>query len=208
MRSAIIIAAFLSGALAVPGYGYGDYPAESSTEAPEYPSSTEAPVYGYPTSTEAAETPYYPASTEAPEQPYYGATSTEEAEAPCSTSVEYPEYPSSTEEAETPCSTSVESPEYPSYPSESAEVPTYPEATPTECPTSTVYVTVTQGPGGYSQAPYPVPTGYPVAPTYPAGTGTGAVYPTNTPPAYEGAASNVKAGMAIAGLGAIAAFFL
>lgn len=71
---------------------------------------------------------------------------------------------------------------------------------------------------GYTTPAAPYPTA--PAASYPAGTATypaGTAYPTGTgvpttpsayPPTFTGAASNIKAGLSVAGLGAIAALFL
>ncbi|KAL1632325.1 hypothetical protein SLS56_003740 [Neofusicoccum ribis] len=81
--------------------------------------------------------------------------------------------------------------------------------------TSTIYITpgVSSAPAGTGYVPYPTggpyassavagTPGVPVAPTTPAST------PQATPPSYTGAANAMNAAGAVAGFGAIAAFFL
>lgn len=116
-----------------------------------------------------------------------------------------------------PVSTSVTYIQPTTTPSASVVKPTL--QAPTEaCGTTTVTVYVTAS-KSYGTPIVPTGTVVPVpskpagcsgpgCPGYPMGTGTGVPAVPTVPLAFPGAASNVHAGMALAGLGAIAAFFL
>ncbi|KAF1842868.1 uncharacterized protein K460DRAFT_135730 [Cucurbitaria berberidis CBS 394.84] len=159
-----------------------------------------ASIAAYPASSKTPEVPAYPASSKTPEVPAYPASSK---------TPEVPAYPASSK-----------TPEVPAYPASSK--PSVPEAS-TSCSSSTT-ITVT--------VPYPTGTGYPVGPgskpsgpaPYPIVPGTGVPsvpaagtgYPTktggyskpSTPAEFTGAASALNAAGFVAGVGAIAAFFL
>jgi len=93
----------------------------------------------------------------------------------------------------------------PEHPKPEPSKPASPGKPSDTCPVSTVTVTVTAG-----KPPHPSGTGHyptgPSKPVYP--TGTGAPPKPTSPPKFTGAANSVTGGAFVAGVGALAAFFL
>jgi hypothetical protein len=180
-------------------------PESSSTPAPYVPYTTEAPVYSSPAPAYSSPAPVYsvPAYNSSA-VPYvtktvYSYSYYTSSDVVYTSTVDY--YTTVCPETETPVYTPIDTP---------SKTEIYPVETSSICSESST-VTVVVPP--YTPAPIPSGTGYIPYPSSSAiwGTASSSGYyaPSATYPAeFTGAASHANAGLAVAGLGAFAAFFL